>query len=57
VDGTIPPDLTTTSGNANLPKLDRVPIYLIKRPGESTKTMALLERIIIDNLGRVADAA
>jgi DNA-binding transcriptional LysR family regulator len=57
VDGTVPPDLTATISNANLPELDRVPIYLIKRPGESTKTMALLERIIIDNLSRVANAA
>jgi DNA-binding transcriptional LysR family regulator len=56
-DGTAPDDLTTIISSSILPPLNRVPIYLLKRPGDPSKAMASLEQKIIDQVSLAAKVA
>ena len=56
-DGTVPSDLATIKNTGILPELGRIPIYLLKRPGGAGKIIESLERKIIDQIGRSANAA
>ena len=54
-DGTVPSDLTTIANSAILPDLNRIPIYLLKRIGPSSKIVTTLEREIMSQIARSAD--
>lgn len=53
-DGSIPADLCVLD-HSSLPKLNEIPVYLLKRPGRGSEAMNLIEAAIMDQLRLIQD--